>query len=52
MHVNNLLPMSMVAEDVHWLLGFNCLIRRLLCVQSIRLKANIYIRDLPHLKSE
>lgn len=41
MHVNNLLPTSMVGEDVHWLFGFNCLTRRLLCVQIIRLKANM-----------
>ena len=41
MHVNNLLPTSMVGEDVHWPFGFNCVLRRLLCVQSIRLKGNI-----------
>lgn len=34
----------MVGEVVHWLFGFNCLIRRLLCIQSTRLKANMNLR--------
>lgn len=41
MYVNNLLPTSRVGEDVHWPFEFNCVLRRLLCVQSIRLKGNI-----------
>ena len=41
MHVNNLVSTSTVGEDVLWLFGFNCVIERLLCVQSRRLKANI-----------
>ncbi len=49
MHVNNLVPTSTTGEDVLWLLVFNCVIGRLLCVRSRRLKVDI---SLPTFEKE